>query len=75
MKIPMYLDNQFICYCNFPNKDYQFDFEMTSEEVAVLFGEQNTEEIVQQAKHLSETTTLTFQESLNQIVEKQLNDP
>ena len=72
MKISMYLDNQFISYCNFPNKDYQFDFEMTLEEVAVLFGEQNTEEIVQQAKHLSETTTLTFKEALNQIIEKEL---
>lgn len=71
MKISMYLGNQFISYCDFPNKDYQFEFETTLEEVTVLFGEQNTEEIVQQAKHLSETTTLTFKEALNQIVEKE----
>lgn len=70
MKIPMYFNNQFISYCNFPNKDCQFDFEITLEEIIALFGEQNTEKIVQQAKYLSETTALTFQEALNQIVEK-----
>ena len=68
----MYLGDQFISYCNFSDKDYQFDFEMTLEEVTVLFGKQNAEEIVQQAKHLSEKTTLTFQEALNQIIEKEI---
>lgn len=72
MKIPMYFGNQFISYCDFPNKDYQFNFEMTLEEVTTLFGEQNAEEIVQQAKHLSETTILTFQEALNQVIEKEI---
>ena len=33
MKIPMYFNNQFISYCNFPNKDCQFDFEITLEEI------------------------------------------
>lgn len=68
MKIPMYFGDQFISYCNFPNKDYYFNCEMTLEEVVVLFGKQNAEEIIQQARHLSETTTLTFQGALNQIL-------
>lgn len=72
MKIPMYLGNQFISYCDFPNKNQYFDFEITLEEVTALFGKQNAEEIVKQAKRLSETTILTFQEALNQIIEKEL---
>lgn len=39
-----------------------------------LFDNQ-ANDIIQQAKHLSETTTLTFQEALNQIVGEQLNNP
>lgn len=74
MKIPVYLDNKFVSYCNFPNKDYHFDFEMTLEEITALFGEHNVEEIIQQAKRLSETTILTFQEALNKIIDKQLNN-
>lgn len=72
MKIPMYFGNQFISYCDFPDANQHFDFEITLEEVITLFGKQNTEEIVKQAKRLSETTTLTFQEALNQIIEKEL---
>ena len=29
-------------------------------------------EIIAKAKHLSETSTLTFQEALNQVIEKEL---
>lgn len=72
MKIPIYLGNQFISYCDFPNENQHFDFEITLEKVTVLFGKQNTEEIVKQAKLLSETTTLTIQEVLNQVIEKEL---
>lgn len=37
--------------------------------------QQNFQECYDKAKHLSETTTLTFQEALNQFIEKQLNNP
>lgn len=72
MKIPMYLGNQFISYCNFLDEDQYFDFVITLEEVVALFGEQNAEKIAQQAKHLSKITILTFQEALNQIIKKEL---
>lgn len=38
MKIPMYLGNQFISYCDFPNENQYFDFEITLEEATALFG-------------------------------------